>query len=111
MRGWIFLASLALASSAANSRPPSPPTPLFAGDAPIHVTIQGPMGSLASNRAEVPRPATMTVDGRTYKEVGVHFRGASSFMMVPAGLKRSLNISTDFAVKEQSLGGYRTFKD
>src|SRR6187431_3183682 len=54
----------------------------------------------AFKNTDVEIPATMTVDGRTYKEVGVHFRGASSFMMVPAGLKRSLNISTDFAVKE-----------
>jgi hypothetical protein len=58
---------------------------------------------------DVDVPATMIVDGRTYKEVGVHFRGASSFMMVPAGLKRSLNISTDYAVDKQNLGGYRTF--
>jgi len=63
----------------------------------------------AFKNTDVEVPATMIVDGRTYKEVGVHFRGASSFMMVPAGLKRSLNISTAFAVKEQSLGGYRTF--
>jgi hypothetical protein len=30
-------------------------------------------------------------------------------MMVPPGLKRSLNVSTDFGVKDQELGGYRTF--
>lgn len=63
----------------------------------------------AFKNTDVEVPATMTVDGRTYKDVGVHFRGASSFMMVPAGLKRSLNISTDFAVAGQNLGGYRTF--
>jgi len=63
----------------------------------------------AFKNTDVEVPATMTVDGRTYKNVGVHFRGASSFMMVPAGLKRSLNISTDFAVDGQNLGGYRTF--
>jgi hypothetical protein len=63
----------------------------------------------AFKNTDVEVPATMTVDGRTYKEVGVHFRGASSFMMVPAGLKRSLNISTDYAVDGQNLGGYRTF--
>ncbi len=63
----------------------------------------------AFNNTDVEIPATMTVDGRTYKDVGVHFRGASSFMMVPTGLKRSLNISTDFAVEDQTLGGYRTF--
>jgi hypothetical protein len=63
----------------------------------------------AFKNTDVEVPATMTVDGRIYKDVGVHFRGASSFMMVPAGLKRSLNISTDFAVDDQNLGGYRTF--
>ena len=63
----------------------------------------------AFHNTDVEVPATMTVDGRTYKEVGVHFRGASSFMMVPEGLKRSLNISTDYAIKDQNLGGYRTF--
>ena len=63
----------------------------------------------AFNNTDVEVPATMVVDGRTYKGVGVHFRGASSFMMVPAGLKRSLNVSTDFTVEDQDLGGYRTF--
>jgi hypothetical protein len=57
---------------------------------------------------DVEIPATMTVDGKVYKDVGVHFRGASSFRMVPEGLKRSLNISTDFAVDGQKLGGYST---
>ena len=63
----------------------------------------------AFHNTDVEVPATMVVDGRTYKDVGVHFRGASSFMMVPEGLKRSLNVSTDFAVEDQELGGYRTF--
>src|SRR4051812_1881949 len=35
-------------------------------------------------------PATMIVDGKTYRDVGVHFRGNSSYRMVPAGSKRSL---------------------
>ena len=66
MRGWIVAALAALAGTVAAARPLAPPTPLFAGDAPIHVTIQGPMSSLVSNRSETPRPATMTVDGVTY---------------------------------------------
>src|SRR5688572_31256035 len=57
---------------------------------------------------DVELPATMTVDGRVYKDVGVHFRGASSFRMVPAGRKRSLNVSMDYAVDGQDLGGYQT---
>ena len=59
-------------------------------------------------RTDVEVPATMTVDGRTYKDVGVHFRGSSSFMMVPEGLKRSLNLAMDYVVDGQDLGGYQT---
>jgi hypothetical protein len=59
-------------------------------------------------RTDVEVPATMTVDGRVYKDVGVHFRGSSSFMMVPEGLKRSLNLSMDYVVEGQDLGGYQT---
>ena len=67
MNKWICaVAALALAAPAASAKEAKPQTPLFASDAPIHVTIQGPMNSLASNRAATPRPATMTVDGVTY---------------------------------------------
>ncbi|MEA3081310.1 MAG: hypothetical protein QOD54_978, partial [Sphingomonadales bacterium] len=66
-KSWFAAVPLALAASAATAaKPPTPPTPLFASDAPIHLTIQGPISTLASNRTEVPRPATMTVDGITY---------------------------------------------
>lgn len=58
--------------------------------------------------SDVDVPATMTVDGRTYRDVGVHFRGASSFRNTPAGFKRSLNIAVDFADEDQDVGGYRT---
>ena len=57
---------------------------------------------------DVEVPAKLTVDGRVYPEVGIHFRGASSFFTVGEGRKRSLNISVDFANPEQRLGGYRT---
>jgi hypothetical protein len=57
---------------------------------------------------DVDLPATLTVDGKVYRDVGVHFRGNSSFSTVPAGLKRSLNISMDFVHKNQRLYGYRT---
>jgi hypothetical protein len=60
------------------------------------------------HNTDVEVHAVMTVDGRTYKDVGVQFRGASSFRMVPAGLKRSLNLSIDSVVDDQNLGGYRT---
>lgn len=58
--------------------------------------------------SDVEVPATVIVDGKTYPEVGVHFRGNSSYRMVPAGFKHSLNLSFDFVDPGQQLGGYRT---
>jgi len=64
----------------------------------------------AFNNTDVEVPATLTVDGKTYPDpAGVHFRGASSYFMVPEGRKRSLNVSLDFVNGKQALGGYRTF--
>jgi len=60
------------------------------------------------NNTDVEVPATLTVDGKTYKDVGVHSRGASSFFGVPEGSKRSLNLTLDFVDEKQSLLGYRT---
>jgi hypothetical protein len=57
---------------------------------------------------DVEVPATLTVDGRSYPDVGIHFRGASSYMRVGEGHKRSLNLSLNFAHPEQRLAGYRT---
>jgi len=60
------------------------------------------------HHTDVEVPVTLRVDGKVYRNVGVHFRGNSSFMMVPAGRKRSLNLSLDLVNKNQNLGGYRT---
>lgn len=57
---------------------------------------------------DVEVPATVTVDGKVYPNVGIHFRGASSYGMVPRGKKRSLNLSFDFLDEEQRLYGYKT---
>lgn len=58
---------------------------------------------------DVEVPATLTVDGKTYKNVGIRFRGMSSYGMVPTGFKRSFNVSLDLADKDQELNGYQTF--
>jgi hypothetical protein len=60
------------------------------------------------NNTDVEVPATVVVDGTTYRDVGVHFRGMSSFMMVPEGSKRSLNLAFDFVNDDQRLLGRRT---
>jgi len=57
---------------------------------------------------DVDVPASVTVDGKLYRDVGIHFRGNSSYFTVPSGLKRSLNLSFDFVHGKQRLGGYRT---
>ncbi len=57
---------------------------------------------------DVDVPAKLTVDGKTYPDVGVHFHGMSSYMMVGEGQKRSLVLSLDFIHKDQQFGGYRT---
>jgi hypothetical protein len=59
-------------------------------------------------RTDVEVPARVVVGAKTYRDVGVGFRGMSSFMMVPEGSKRSLNLSFDFVDGKQALYGYRT---
>jgi hypothetical protein len=81
VRTWVWF-TLAFAASAAVAKEPKP---LFASDVPIHITIQGPMGSLAGNRAEVPRPATMTADGVAYP-----------ITLTPRGITRKMSETCDF---------------
>ncbi len=51
---------------------------------------------------------TLTVDGKTYSNVGIKFRGASSYGHVSRGSKRSFNVSLDMADKKQRIDGYKT---
>jgi len=60
------------------------------------------------HNTDVDLPATLTVDGTRYPGVGVHFRGASSYFMVPKGSKRSFNIAVDHSDPKQRLLGAKT---
>jgi hypothetical protein len=91
MRLLFGIAAIAAASSAGAAQPA---TPLFASDAPIRVTIQGPIASLASNRAEVPRAARMTVDGVTYP-----------IALSPRGITRKTTDICDFPPLRVQLTG------
>lgn len=62
---------------------------------------------VAFNNTDVDVPARVTVDGKVYRDVGVHFRGNSSFG-VGNGYKRSLNLAFDFVDEDQEIYGYRT---
>lgn len=57
---------------------------------------------------DVEVPAKLRVDGKTYRDVGVHFRGTTSYMSVGDGQKRSLNLSLDFVHGKQQLDGSST---
>ncbi len=57
---------------------------------------------------DIDVPSTMIVDGVEYPGVGLHFRGASSYMTVPKGSKRSLNVSVDHSNPKQQLLGHNT---
>jgi hypothetical protein len=82
MKALIGFVLVAFASMAVGAKPA---TPLFASDAPIHVTIAGPIGAMVSNRAEVARPGTMTVDGVTYP-----------ITLSPRGITRRTSDTCDF---------------
>ena len=56
---------------------------------------------------DIELPATLRADGRTLANVGVQFRGNSSFFSVPAGRKRSLSLNLDHVHAGQRLEGYR----
>ncbi len=58
-------------------------------------------------RTDVDVPARVTVDGKVYPDVGVHFHGASSYFTVGEGSKRSLSLSFNFQHEDQRLLGYR----
>ena len=60
------------------------------------------------NGTDVDVPANLVVDGKTYRDVGVRFRGLSSYGGVPEGQKHSLNLSVDMVHEDQAVGGYRT---
>src|SRR5512133_2560064 len=62
----------------------------------------------AFHDTDVEVPAKLVVDGVPRQDVGVRFRGMSSFGMVPKGFKRSLAISVDAFAPKQTLLGARS---
>ena len=58
-------------------------------------------------RTDVEVPAELVVDGKVYREVGVRFRGTSSYFTVQSA-KKSFNIAIDYGEDNQRLYGYKT---
>ena len=59
-------------------------------------------------RTDVAVPADLIVDGKLYKDVGLKYRGNSSYRSVSPDLKRSMNLYLDHKHGDQKLLGYKT---
>ena len=59
-------------------------------------------------RTDVDLPAKLNVDGRMLDQVGVRFRGNTSYSSVATGRKRPLNLTLDLVNPKQEIGGYST---
>ncbi len=58
-------------------------------------------------RTDIEVPAELIVDGKVYSDVGVHFRGTSSYFTVRSE-KKSFNIAVDYGEDGQRLYDYKT---
>jgi hypothetical protein len=92
---------------------PAGDAPLFAPEVVRTVFLDFPTDGWEQDlelfqNSDVDLPATMTVDGTRHEGVGVRFRGASSYFMVPSGSKRSLNVSVDHTDPDLRLLGQNT---
>ena len=59
-------------------------------------------------RTDVAVPADLVVDGKQYRDVGLKYRGNSSYFSVSPDLKRSINLYLDHKHDDQRLFGYKT---
>ena len=64
------------------------------------------MQSNYANKIDIP--ADMTVDGVTYPNVGVRFKGQTSYFAAQNTDKKSFNISLDYSDPDLNLMGYQT---
>lgn len=63
---------------------------------------------MAFKNTDVDVPATLTIDGKAYEDVGVQFHGNSSFSGVPIGFKHSMRLALDFVHDGQDVSSYNT---
>lgn len=57
---------------------------------------------------QIDIPATLTVDGESFPNVGVRFKGQTSYSQLGNSDKKSFNITFDYLDPEQNWGGYET---
>lgn len=65
----------------------------------------------ANYSSETEIPATLVYEGVTYPEIGVRFRGNTSYQQTGSSQKKSFAVAMDFVDPEQNLpGGYKNLK-
>lgn len=64
----------------------------------------------ANYSSETEIPASLTYDGVTYENVGIRFRGNTSYQQTGTSQKKSFAVSTDFVDPNQTIAGYKNFK-
>lgn len=64
----------------------------------------------ANYASETNLAATMIVDGITYPNVGVRFRGNTSYMQTGTSQKKSFAVDTDYLDPNQTVMGYKGLK-
>lgn len=57
---------------------------------------------------KIDLPATLIMDSISYEQVGVRFKGQTSYTQIINRDKKSFNITMDFADEDQTLMGYET---
>ncbi len=62
-----------------------------------------------NKNAQIDIPATMTVDGDAYPNVGVRFKGQTSYSQLGNSDKKSFNVTLDYLDPDQNWDGYETF--
>lgn len=62
----------------------------------------------ANYSAHTDIPATLIVEGDTFPEVGVRFKGQTSYSQAGNSQKKSFNITLDYVHPDQELMGYKT---
>ncbi|MFT3794990.1 CotH kinase family protein [Flavobacterium sp.] len=64
----------------------------------------------ANYESETEIPAEMIVDGTAYPNVGVRFRGNTSYTTIGNSQKKSFAVDTEFTTEDQNVMGYKNFK-
>ncbi|MBK7426441.1 MAG: CotH kinase family protein [Saprospiraceae bacterium] len=64
----------------------------------------------ANYASETNIPASLTLEGHTYQNVGVRFRGNTSYMQIGNSPKKSFAVEMDFIEEDQVVGGYKNLK-